>query len=1251
MESKLFRIKLYELTGLFRVPMLLLSLILFGASGWVVLDSLQRDEKAWLQGGLGLFGALAFLSCVSYLSWFFPTLRFIRWRITRQIYRSLRWLSRPGLLLAGVAAVVLVVWSAELVGTFAKQHPELHIALDVAIWADSLKLGLNLLVAVVLIAMLREIGRARRRIVVQPFLDYAVDSDVSAEARKASGEALSSLVRNEIAGIASLYKIIDEVSPSKTSVEATVGVQDVGERLKEAVGPDSKLKLFGVEIPVGSVAMMIGWMVRGPRLSGSLHKEGDAGLVMLAEIEGGGLSGSWRVHLQDIEAEDRDIDAPAPTRDEPRSRLVRQMAYRIVAHLLSVGSPRWQAVRHFTEGLRYYRDTQRTERDKVLNLCRAERAFIRALAHDQKFSQCHSNLGVVYRELGKLPSAEAAFRRALEEAPCSFEAAYGLAEERFDEDHYGVAVDCCDTAIRICPEEARAWNLKSWALRRAREQQRRRKALPGYFSDWLKRRWPAPEKLQVDTLEGALSLLEPKFWGDIVVMREVAAALAWRALCRALRKSDQPDPQTWIAAACTINSGISYCLANKSRFCANQRFWQAIHLYGDSPVLRLEMGKARCQGGDWEGAVEAMGSLLSYQVEGRELLDLLLYRMAAFDLLPAERNRFLANFDYLRLVDLACLCPPKEREFLLQSIELVEGVRRQRGEPSGGRLQHLELALYLFEGLARAKKEDPDAYIERLRRIDEIWEAWHDDLLLKEDVLARVVAHLPITGRAVCHEPEQWKDDRSAHLRHLMGTVQFFSWKRIIAHSKILLAEECLARCEALAQYREAASEAIAKLEQVLAIFTQDKHPRDLQIRKRHLYELLARAHGVLGRPRAEGAASDWSELIKALTNANQSVLREPEGPRERLSLGQAYARLGDYGQAEDELRTSWQLHPGSEVLQEIAVTGWEREYSQLDPEERSRELRRLADILEKGLDITEMEEFQEGALANNHGMVHYWLGRFRAELLDPDAAIQNLRIARAMGYKPIETSLILGQVYLDANAYGEAENAFREGLVEAHRQLRLLRAARKSRGKDQGEMRAELTQCPAPAVGEARSINDLQIELRLKWALSLAERRGDLGRALHLARGTGVRIRQANKPLQPGFRALQQEVLGWIAFQDGDWPGAIVALKASVDLQPSASAYLRLARAYLERGLRISDRQSRHEDLTLARDAARVAERTDRRKGLKSDLEVFRNSLAKSEHAGEAAGSPVPLSHEPAAMKVSKIAAGPGPDRLELTM
>jgi tetratricopeptide (TPR) repeat protein len=220
--------------------------------------------------------------------------------------------------------------------------------------------------------------------------------------------------------------------------------------------------------------------------------------MLVAQIEGGGLRGNWRVRTEDLEDPGR--QEPLPHAEEV-ARMTEQLAYRIFTELVSIGSRKWEAVRSYTEGLAAYRGTKLSQRDRDIKLFETERAFIQALAEDNKFSQCHYNLGVVYRDLRQLDSAAAAFRRALQEDPNNHDAYYALAENSWKQgnleqqkqaERYEDAIRLCDQAVclraadtRMAPERFRSAQTKRTAAdtRDWTQEHRAPESLAGNTSD------------------------------------------------------------------------------------------------------------------------------------------------------------------------------------------------------------------------------------------------------------------------------------------------------------------------------------------------------------------------------------------------------------------------------------------------------------------------------------------------------------------------------------------------------------------------------------------------------------------------------------------------------------------------------------------------------------------------------------------------------------------------------------------------
>jgi hypothetical protein len=321
---------------------------------------------------------------------------------------------------------------------------------------------LEIFVAAILLWLIYQAYLGRKRLVISAFAVHTGDDKV---AKWATG--LASRLEDQLAKIGGVYKVIDEARPSQKVRVVEVGpeVQDVGDILKQASALD-----LGVKIPTKFLLSMVGFMVSGPRLTGSLHKVEDD-LILLAEINGGGRSGNWRVDRSELDEEERNLPEEAVV-----DKLIEKLGFRITTDLVTIGSPRWRAVRCFTDGLRAFREAER-QGEKSQKLREAESCLIKALQDDQKFSQCHYNLGVVYRRLGELGSAESAFHRVFLDSPDNFDACYALAETLIQHEKYREAYWFSKAAIGINAGNAQAWDLAAFARRF--QEEKRQKDDPG----------------------------------------------------------------------------------------------------------------------------------------------------------------------------------------------------------------------------------------------------------------------------------------------------------------------------------------------------------------------------------------------------------------------------------------------------------------------------------------------------------------------------------------------------------------------------------------------------------------------------------------------------------------------------------------------------------------------------------------------------------------------------------------------------
>jgi len=283
-----------------------------------------------------------------------------------------------------------------------------------------------------------------------------------------------------------------------------VGVDNPGDQLANVVGEKSSVKLGPLDVSLRPFVALVERFVPNQRLSSSLHRTGNR-LTLLAQMPR--MERNWRVV--------RDLPAVASEDEQARAltAMKEELVNRVCTAVVQTGSPRWEAVKRFSDGLREYRRTLSSDTGKELHLRHAEEGFRAARSIDRDFARCSYNLGVVYRQRGRIDSAKAAFERALEEDPAHADAAHALAAiylaEGSSNPQKGAparSLEFAERAIALAPRDIRGWNIKGNVWRR----------------------------LQAAPDSGAA-------WRSCLSFHETAAALAWRALCGAARRGQPLD--------------------------------------------------------------------------------------------------------------------------------------------------------------------------------------------------------------------------------------------------------------------------------------------------------------------------------------------------------------------------------------------------------------------------------------------------------------------------------------------------------------------------------------------------------------------------------------------------------------------------------------------------------------------------------------------------------------------------------------
>lgn len=574
---------LYELCRDWRKPLgtsLFVLLVAILALGFFVFNK-KPANPSWGRLLTSLFfleaSLLAFWS--GFPAWLNLWFCAVAWKAASAAGRLLSWLkaSAKWIVLLGVAIVLMDFCAYRAVP---KARPPWG-GMEGEVWE------VRFLTTAFLLWLVYLAYQARKRLVIQAFADHTGDGGL-----KAAVLGIDGRLRNELARISDVYRVIDEARPrAYLFVGVDADVQDVGDILKEASGTGTSFQLFGMQIPINFLFALLGRLVKGPRITGSVEGCGED-LALTAELSGGRFRGNWRVHPGDIDREEHGLSG-----EELLRALTKQLAYRIATQVANIGSPRWRAVRRFTRGLSFYRETQRTEKDRDHNLRQAERNLFEAIQDDRDFASCHYNLGIVYKRLGELGSAEAAFRVALKKAPENYEACYALAEIHVEMKDYAEALQLCEIAIRIDPKDARAWDLKSYALR---ELEQKRRNCP----------WTLPEGDEV--------------WKELLKPRRIAAALAWRRLCWARLAAPAPVLQRRRDTAVLCTRNLAVVLGRSGHVKPSARaFREALRLSPHAQDLLFSLGKTLYWGADWSRAAEVLentfGEALPPQLRGSRL--------------------------------------------------------------------------------------------------------------------------------------------------------------------------------------------------------------------------------------------------------------------------------------------------------------------------------------------------------------------------------------------------------------------------------------------------------------------------------------------------------------------------------------------------------------------------------------------------------------------------------------------------------
>ncbi|MCI0470920.1 MAG: tetratricopeptide repeat protein, partial [Candidatus Aminicenantes bacterium] len=356
---------------------------------------------------------------------------------------------------------------------------------------------LKILIVTAAFFIIKRLIVSRKKIFISEFKDH---TGIKNFEKAVSG--IPARLLNEMHRLSKLLKNIDEAQPDPKNgmIPAEMDVWDMGKNFDEIIGPEAIVEIKGVKFSPILIFNFFKKLVHGPVISGSVTRKDNENLVLTACLRGGRFKGSWEITVDTL---NEYYDPPASENTTQLIQMTDILVCCIFTDLSRGASPRWQAMKRYTDGLRQYRKTLRTQEKRIENLFNAKDSFVKAVRSDDRFYHCYYNFGIIYEKLNSRDAAIAAFRKALKAAPENHHCYYRLAYLYYGEKNYYEAERYSRKALAICPTDPKYWALLAFIK----------------YYEWSRN--------QMDDYKNDLKI--PRY---IVQYFSVAEALGWKAHCK-----------------------------------------------------------------------------------------------------------------------------------------------------------------------------------------------------------------------------------------------------------------------------------------------------------------------------------------------------------------------------------------------------------------------------------------------------------------------------------------------------------------------------------------------------------------------------------------------------------------------------------------------------------------------------------------------------------------------------------------------
>jgi Tfp pilus assembly protein PilF len=384
------------------------------------------------------------------------------------------------------------------------------------------------------------------------------------------------------------------------NIAYNLNIENTDSDIQGVVSASSELSLGFLKIPIGAVIGLVAKLSHGPRLTGSLLKEGGKP-ILIANMKGNGIQENWRVCFDDLEIEEPNTqigngalfsdtssfyyrESHRDYREEQIIlKLTERLAYLIYGELFSIETKSMSALYYYIEGMRYYRDALQTnELDNAL-LEKSKNMLKKSLSRDKSFGECCYNLGRLYYLQGNPRDGKRYLEKCAQMDFKATECYYFLIKRNIDKKD-GISKECddpqelCARSIQLDPNNPRLWCLKGYIIRK---------------------------KFGLEEIKmGKFSNEELKKLMDSLHYHEIAVAIAWKQLCFLSIRGATEEIRA-IVQNCMLQVSLVYRLVGDP-IRSEAAFDQAISLNPRNSDIMFRYGKSLCKVEEWEPAIKLL---------------------------------------------------------------------------------------------------------------------------------------------------------------------------------------------------------------------------------------------------------------------------------------------------------------------------------------------------------------------------------------------------------------------------------------------------------------------------------------------------------------------------------------------------------------------------------------------------------------------------------------------------------------------